>query len=475
MKQAVGAVLMLALLIFPVAARSQAMTDVSQYVVTDANDPLSIFNVSLGAANQNALRVCFGFKNLTSKGVSSAEFHFAIKDQFGADRMTATLVRNANSAFSSGRVVDPPDPSAGGFSDTNDGSQSCWTFAAQNGNLQGLGNGSKMEILVQALRFSDGTTWQHGATFARAFNHDGSAFEFVPEPFHTTWSTNADAAPVVVLGAAVRSITIPDVRMEQCITFRNVTNKTATGIEFAYIFSDASGTPLPDALNFRSTFSGTFSPPILIENKCWTAALPAVDNIRRMRRETIRVNIVSFSDGTQWRRGSDYFKAFSADGSPFSGSQPIVANLDNGNNTPVQSFGPVQPVQPPAPVSNSLGGVVGPSGQQFGEIAWIKGSQTAVGMATDKASAFQAQFAATSACQAKAADQDKDKCELILKGLGLNSAATRCATMVFDGRAFAIGLGRSLDDSDIDAVNKLRSFGGSIEAARTLVKGCNSQ
>jgi hypothetical protein len=203
--------------------------------------------------------------------------------------------------------------------------------------------------------------------------------------------------------------------------------------------------------------------------------LPTVDNIRRMRRETIRVNIVSFSDGTQWRRGSDYFKAFSADGSPFSGQQPIVANLDNGNTTQVQLLQPVQPTQPVAPAANSLGGVVGPSGQQFGEIAWIKGSQTAVGMATDKSSAFQAQFAATSACQAKAADQDKDKCELILKGLGLNSAATRCATMVFDGRAYAIGLGRSLDDSDIDAVNKLRSFGGSVEASRTLVKGCNSQ
>jgi hypothetical protein len=231
------------------------MTDVSQFVVTDANDPLSIFNVSLGAAAQNALRVCFGFKNLSSKGVTSAEFHFAIKDQFGADRMTATLVRNANSAFGSGRVVDPPDPSAGGFSDTNDGSQSCWTFAAQNGNLQGLGNGSKMEILVQAVRFSDGTTWQHGATFARAFNHDGSAFEFVPEPFHTTWSTNADSAPVVVTGAAVR-ITIPDVRMEQRISFRNTANKTATGIEFAYFFSDASGTPLPNELNSATRSAG---------------------------------------------------------------------------------------------------------------------------------------------------------------------------------------------------------------------------
>lgn len=475
MKQVFGAFLIAAYLLIPTVARAQ-MSDATRFTQLDRNDPLAVSNVSLGADSAaNTLRVCFAFRNLTSKDVTSAQFHFVIQDQFGTDHLSANFIRNANGAFPSGSVASPPNVTSPGFTDTNSGSQSCWTTNASSNELAGINNSGKILITVAGVAFGDGTRWARGGTFPRAFNSDGSVFVFVPQPFVTSWTTVPDSSPVVVTAAGVRSLGGGDPKMQQCISFRTSTNKVATSIFFRYVFSDANGIPVPGE-NWHWTATGTFTPPILIADKCWTAALPPVATIQRMRREVISVEDVTFADGTEWKRGTQYFKAFSADGTAFTGPQPVVAAVTQ----PAPGTAPGLPA--PSQTPSGFGGVIGPSGQQFGEIAWIVPTslaQTALvtGSAIDKPTLFEAQHAAMEACEASAVAQaqDKSRCTLLIQGRGLNSAATRCAVLGMSGARFDLGLGLTLDDADLDLINKIRASGGSIEGIRYTVKVCNTQ
>jgi hypothetical protein len=451
---------------------SAQMVNATQFTQFDRNDPLAVSNVSMGPATASSLRVCFAFRNLTSKDVTSAQFHFVIQDQFGADRLSANFIRNANGVFPSGSITSPPNVGPG-FTDTNSGSQSCWTMPATLNDLNGLSNGSKIVVTVTGVAFADGSRWTRGATFPRAFNFDGTAFFFTPPQFSTSWTTEQDSAPVVVIAAGVRSLGGSDPKMEQCISFRTTTNKPATSIFFRYLFRDANNVPVPGQ-NWHWIATGTFTPPILIADKCWTGALAPAATIANMRSEVISVEEVTFADGSQWKRGMPYFKAFAANGSPYSGPQPVVASVVPG---PGGSLTPA-----PSQTPSGFGGTIGPSGQQFGEIAWIvptsAGQTTLVtGSAVDKPTLFEAQHGAMEACEANAVaqSQDKARCTLLIQGRGLNSATTRCAVLGLSGARYDVGLGRTLDDADLDLINKIRAAGGSIEGIRYTVKVCNTQ
>jgi hypothetical protein len=468
MKRTLVAWLVCAFIALPAGASAQQTMDATKALSTNVNDPLAITSLTLaGVPSRQAIRVCFAFMNLTALPVTSAKFHFAVVDQFGSQVLGADLVRNARSSFAPGQTVNPPDTSQAGFSDTNDGSQSCWLVpvtAEGIRQLQTVSNGGKLAITVLALSFSGGQVWQQGETFARAFNHDGTAHLV---QFDTTWSTSADAAPVAITAAGIESTSGlgGGPRMQQCVSFRNITNKIATGVTLGYVFSDAAGTPLPNALNWHNTFTGTFTPPILIENKCWTADLPAESVVHRMRHENVVVRGVTFADGSQWSQGTQYLKAFDNDGNHFSGPQPVVAAVAPAGSSAAAPSN--------AAPSQYIGGSIGPSAQQFGEIAWVKGSLTAFGFAVDKATAFDAQYEAMSACRAHAG-ASSGSCELLLNGRALNSPATRCVQLLVSGNVFAVGKGETQDAADLDAINSLRANGGSIDQAHSLVKACNS-
>lgn len=474
-KRALTTCLLLAFVATPTAVMAQQRHIPNNLLTTNAQDPLSISNVVLGAdVSRQSLRVCFSFINLTSKNVASARFHFALLDQFNQQLLSGNLTRNADSgsSFAPGQTVEPPDTTAAGYSDTNNGSQSCWLIPVTNPAALQSANGqqiSGLSINVLALSFADGSVWTPGQTFTRAFNRNGAAFVFTPEQFNTTWSTEPDTAPVAVTDASLESHSTSDNKgeMEQCVSFRNVTNKAASSITFSYVFNDGSGTPLPTSLNWHSTFKGKFTPPILIEDKCWTAALPAVATIRRMRHEIVRVRNVTFADGSQWAAGSQWVKGFNNDGTAFTGAQTLMAGV------PSPGVG-TSPGMTPASPSDALAGTVGPTGQEFGEIAWVKGSGSAIGVSVDKPTVFDAQFDAMASCKAHAAGA-AGSCQLLLNGLALNSPETRCVVLLFDGKVFAVGRGGSQDAADIDGIARLTSSHGSVDAARALVKACNSQ
>jgi hypothetical protein len=438
-------------------------------LVTDRQAPIAVSNVSISAGQDQRMRVCFSFTDLTTNPIKSAEFHVALLDQFGSERLAANVIRNANSQFASGRQMDPPDFTASGYTDTNDGSQSCWLVAsaAEATNAIQGSNDIRVSVKVTAMQYADGTTWHPGDTFVRAFNADGSAFRFVPEAFDTTWSSEPDTAPVTILRAGLRSYALADNQpmMEQCVTFRNIGSKVATSIKIDYVFSDGNGTALPVAMDWHNTFTGTYTPPVLIEDKCWHAKLPPVATVRRMRAEVVRVLHVVYSDGSQWTRGDGWTKAYSGDG--------------NALPSPLAMTGVVNPTTPNANPSapstaTGLGGVIGPSGQQFGEIAWDKTMNGGFGVAVNQPTAFEAQFQAMAQCRTRAG-ANGGACTLMVNGQGLNSSATRCATLVSDGHVYGLGLGATPDSADLNAITSLSSRNGSIDSAKTIAKGCNVQ
>jgi hypothetical protein len=470
LRQALAAGLLFAFAAAPASVMAQQKRVPDSDVATNAGSPMAISGVVLSPnVKQQSLRVCFSLTNLTAQNVSSAKFHFALLDQFGQEVLGANLTRNAaGNGFAPGRTVNPPDITAAGYSDTNDGSQSCWLVAVTNPAALQSVNGeqiSKMSLNVVAMTYVDGSVWTQGEKFARAFNADGSAFVFTPEQFQTSWSTEADTAPIAVTDASLESLASSDNKgqMQQCVSFRNVTNKVATAVKFAYIFTDAGGAALPNSLNWHNTFAGKFTQPILIENKCWAATLPPVSVVRRMRHEVVQVSSVSFIDGSQWTRGAGWVKAFNDAGNALSEPQTIAAGSISNVVSP-----------PNAQSADSLAGTVGPTGQRFGEIAWVKGSISAFGVADDQATPFDAQFAAMSACKTRAGASG-GSCQLMLNGQALNSPATRCVILLFDGAHYAVGRGTSQEAADRDGINRLTSSGGSVDSARTIVKACNAQ
>ncbi|MGH7737061.1 MAG: hypothetical protein ACREMP_04240 [Candidatus Tyrphobacter sp.] len=333
LRRSLAVTFLFALLLQPATAfvaRAEAVG--GNALVVDRSDPLSISNVDLSEAQNGQIRLCFAYMNLTSRTVESAEFRFQIENQFGQVVYTTDVIDN--SPVGSGNTIQPPDRSDPNYRDVNDGSQSCWLLGINNNSFPGIGSGSKVALTVVALRYDDGSTWRPGQQFPRAFAYDGTAYVYTPISFNTSWTTDTGTAPVAVVLASVYSNgTSPsDAHANGCVSYRNLTNKTATRVKFAFTFTDATGRPSLGkyARTVYWTDTGTFSPPRrnwngLIDNHCWSDPLPASDVVRSMRSVFIQVEAVGFSDGSQWTRGQQWYQSFSADGAPLGQARLVAA------------------------------------------------------------------------------------------------------------------------------------------------------
>lgn len=320
-KRVLSALLSALFVLAPIGAAAQQQ-DASQYLRTNPRDPLRVFQLTIEPGN-GSIRVCFAFQNLTAQAVSSARFHFAIVDQFGTEALGRDFVRNTGSPWGAGQSVFPPDTTARGFADTNDGSQSCWVVTNNGQSLSGLSNNSRFAVTVTGLSYDNGSVWHTGQTFRRAYNADGSAYVYTPPQFDTQWSTVTDSAPVAITNAGVRAAVDRSntATMQLCATFRTVTNKVASSVKINYAFSDASR----NAVNADWVRAdGTFTPPILIENKCWAFGYPGEATVRRMKNVVVYVSEVHFTDGSSWTSGQQYVKAFDAGGSAVAGTPMIT-------------------------------------------------------------------------------------------------------------------------------------------------------
>jgi hypothetical protein len=462
MKRLLAVILAAAFFAFPLAVSAAVTSVPSSDLRIDRDAPVSVSGATLSGTSDNNLRLCFAFQNLAAKPITSVEFHFAVVDQFQSERISKTLVRNAASSFASGSLVSPPDFTSGSYSDTNDGSQSCWivgSLSSLQQQLNGINNGGGLMIKAVAVTFNDGSIWRSGQSFARAYNYDGSSYSFVPQQFgHLTFRQNPNPAPIQLTRTSASAIAGGDRgKLQDCISFRDISNKVASSVSMNFSYYDASKQKL---FGFNYTYDGTFTPPIHIENKCWTADLPAPALVSATKTYTVSITSVTFSDGSIWTPAVAWTRAYSEDGSAYTGAQPNVAANNNGA---------------PAAANDNLGGIVGGTGQLYGAIAWDGANLSTFSIATNKTKVFDAQFDATAACKAKAGT-NAENCSFVQTSKPLlNSSSSRCADVVSDGRAWRIGVAANADDAYLDALNQLRALGGAADSAKVLVKGCNDR
>lgn len=472
MRRALSAFLLFAILASPMTALAlNAIQIPAEQLVTDGSAPVAVSDAYLlpDRAHQVVL-VCFSFRNLATASIESVEFHAGMVDQFDTERLGRDLVRNAKDRFPSGHLVQPPDPSSS-VDESGDGSVSCWPLvtASDLSKFQGVDRSAKLKVDVIAVRFSDGSTWHRGGTFTRAYNADGSPYVLQPPNFNTTWTTETDSAPIAILAARIHSYATYDNRakFKQCVSFRNITNKTASSISISYIFSNHDGKALPDGDDYHYQFDGTYTPPVEIDDQCWHADLPPARLVHAIGNELIRVTDVHFTDGSEWKRGDGWTKTYGADGSTL--PSPLAMTGSSGGST-----NPASPANPSNPSSVSgIGGVIGPSGQLYGEVAWDMSLDGGYGISLNQASAFDAQYQAMSQCKARAG-ANAANCTLITQGKALNSPSTRCVTLLTDGHVYHLGVGATPDEADLDAITQLHAAGGIADQARTIAKGCNN-
>lgn len=123
---------------------------------------------------------------------------------------------------------------------------------------------------------------------------------------------NTNAAPIhlysVWLGNAHAS---RGRRYEQCVSFRNVSTKVATSVDFSFVVESYSGTVEAD---FGGVDQGTFTPPVNIADHCWFGHLWSDRTVRLMAREVITVKRVTFADQTSWERGMPFLRGYENNG-----------------------------------------------------------------------------------------------------------------------------------------------------------------
>lgn len=114
-----------------------------------------------------------------------------------------------------------------------------------------------------------------------------------------------EASPIYIYGSSLRNGN--GGTYMQCVSFRNVAPKVATDIVFVFAITDKAGAVVE---NFDLSKSGTFTPPVSIDDKCWVGYLWPDAKVRKMAREMIRVTRVTFEDATLWRPGLSFVRAY---------------------------------------------------------------------------------------------------------------------------------------------------------------------
>ena len=386
-----------------------AVTHVSQkspvYIVS-----APMFQSNQGSPGANYIQ-CVDFRVLSRKAVNAVRFTIHFRDEFNTEHFVGSSTGGWNldrrGFFSPGQVVNANHDSSKTY--LNDQNESCWVVPTAF-NDTGQRNVTKMSIETTRVAFADGTVWMPGQSFDQAFNTNGSPFRAAIN-VSTRWIT-AGHAPIEGMGAATDYDFGGD--PEQCVSFRNVSNQVVTAVDFAVFYTDGSGNVV------RSTtvsHAGTFTAPVLIENKCRNVNLGNADTIRQLRVAEIHVRRVVFNDGTEWHEGDGFTRVFGNNGTPLaspifvaSGGAPLALPTTSPGVTPdVRGFGP------------DSGQVVAP-GMRFGAIA-IDSTATYGAVASNDETAGTAAADAIGKCNALAGNNtcvvkvtfSTDRCGAIAK------------------------------------------------------------
>ena len=277
------------------------------------------------------------------------------------------------------------------------------------------------------------------------------------------WRNLSGNSPIVLTRSSVFFNSDGTVRL--CVNFRNVSNKTASRVRVSFEFDDSFDRPMRDAVLERS---GSFGPGISIEGKmdvlggnsdsfnncvdrvAGTSTKPTV--------EKIDVTDVIFEDGTRWKKGDPFVRAFDNGGNRVAAT-PVGAPTPAGAAPAVNIGG-----------ATAVGGSVGATGAAFGTIAWIPGSRTAFGVSTDASSQSDADFAAMTICTQFA--KGAPGCKPVVRLFGTDN---KCGAIATDEVKFSEGRGPNMSATIQSVLQALAAAGGTIAGNSVVASACNTR
>jgi hypothetical protein len=277
------------------------------------------------------------------------------------------------------------------------------------------------------------------------------------------WRNLSGSSPIAITRSSVFFNTDGTVRV--CVNFRNVSNKAASRVRVTFEFDDSFDRPMRDAVLERS---GSFGPGISIEGKMdllggnSDSFNNCVDKVAgtttKPTIEKIDVTDVIFEDGTRWKKGEAFVRAFDS----------------GGGHVAVTPVGPT-PTPGAAPAVNiggatAIGGSVGSTTAAFGTIAWIPGSRTAYGVSTDATSQSDADFAAMTACTQLA--KGVAGCKPVVRLFG---ADNKCGAIATDEAKFSTGRGPNMSATIQSVLQALAVAGGTIGGNSVITSACNTR
>jgi hypothetical protein len=149
-----------------------------------------------------------------------------------------------------------------------------------------------------------------------------------PEPLRVSVMPieNNNSNPVYVYAASLtngRAFTYA-----QCVSFRNVTTKVVTAVDFAFDVTNRTGGL---EANYGWTDKGTFTPPVNIDDHCFYGRLWEARVVRRMTGLSIKVTQVFFADGSFWQPGMPFLRGYSTSGEPL--AAPTLEKASGGGSS----------------------------------------------------------------------------------------------------------------------------------------------
>jgi hypothetical protein len=277
------------------------------------------------------------------------------------------------------------------------------------------------------------------------------------------WRNLSGSSPVAITRSSVFFNNDGTVRL--CVNFRNVSNKAASRVRVTFEFDDSFDRSMRDAVLERS---GSFGPGISIEGKMdllggnSDSFNNCVDRVAgtttKPTIEKIDVTDVIFEDGTRWKKGEAFVRAFDSGGGHVAAT-PIGGTPTPGAATAVNIGG-----------ATAVGGSVGSTTAAFGTIAWIEGSRTAYGVSTDAASQSDADFAAMTACTQLA--NGVAGCKPVVRLFGSDN---KCGAIATDEAKFSTGRGPNMSATIQSVLQALAVAGGTIGGNSVITSACNTR
>jgi len=325
-------------------ARATSVPGVPGLNVTSQNDttnsPAAIVSYQWHTSNQGtpgtSYLQCVNFRILSRKAVSAIKFTIFFEDQFGNTH--SSWVTERDGFFGSGTL-----------------SRNVCFDVPTNRLDTSSSNITKLVLATTGVRFSDGSVWSRGQRFDQAYLPNGNRFTGtstvarVPLNVAQNWA-DLGRSPVEVVTSST-GYDFADTRPRQCVSFLNVSGKTATDVDFSFVYTDASNAPL---VTQTHDFSGTFTPPVEIDDKCVYVNLGANNTATRISHVDVHVTRVVFEDGSQWGSGQGFMRDYGNNGARLSSmvnvppSNPFSAPTVVGGTSGIPVYQPYTPTYAPS-------------------------------------------------------------------------------------------------------------------------------